>query len=82
MVKSINIKKLHIKFVLRHHWERGEDLWRSKMEFKKKELGLFYRRSMCVGYEKHRPSYMFGINLIWVKMWMTVDYKVMHFKID
>ena len=82
MAKSFKIKNLHIRFVLRHHWEKGDNLWRSKMEFKTKEFGVFYRRNMCVGYGKHRPSYMFGIQLGWIKAWMTIDYKVMHFKLD
>ena len=82
MVKSFSIKKLHIKFVFRHYWEKGDDWGSKRMHFNTKEFGIFFRRDMCVGYGKTRPSYMFGIQLGWIKAWMTIDYKVMHFKID
>ena len=83
MVKSIDIKRLHIKFVFRHYWEKGDkSLFYRRMDFNTKNFGIFFRRDMCVGVGKTRPSYMLGIQLGWIKTWMTVDYKVMHFKID
>ena len=94
MVKNFNIKKLNIKFVFRHYWEeRGESAYLSRYPFKTKEFGIFFRKDLCVGYAKsgatdifseknHRPSYMFGIQLGWIKAWMTIDYGVIHFNTD
>jgi len=82
MVKNINIKGLHIKFAFRHYWEKDKGLLERRANFNTKQFGIFFRRDMCVGYGGTRPSYMFGIQLGWIKAWMTIDYKVMHFKID
>jgi len=63
------------------------------MDFNTKEFGIFFRKDLCIGYAKkgvtdifneknNRPSYMFGIQLGWIKTWMTIDYGVIHFKTD
>ena len=87
MIKKIKIGHLRITWVIRHQWEKDEPetfLMRST-----RELGLFFRKSMAVGTRKRgrdmfdkgnlSPSYMFGLNLIWAKTWISVDWRVMHF---
>jgi len=87
MIKKIKIGHLRITWVIRHQWEKDEPetfLMRST-----RELGLFFRKSMAVGTRKGgramfdtgnlSPSYMFGLNLIWAKTWISVDWRVMHF---
>jgi hypothetical protein len=93
-IKRLKIGELNVKFVLRHYWENPdpENIWLRKFDFRRKEFGFWYDKNMCVGTTKKGkemfsdsnlyPSYMFGVNLIYVKFWITVDRKVLHIKID
>ena len=87
MIKAIKIGHLRITWVIRHQWEKDEPetfLMRST-----RQLGLFFRKDRAVGTRKKgrsmfdkgnlSPSYMFGLNLIWAKTWISVDWRVMHF---
>ena len=86
MIKAIKIGHLRITWVLRHQWEKEEPetfLMRST-----RELGFFFRKDRAVGTRKRgramfdrdnlSPSYMFGLNLIWAKTWICVDWRVLH----
>jgi hypothetical protein len=90
-VGKIKLGHLTIKGVFRHMWDSPEDELLQRHEFRTKELGLFFRKDMCIGVSKkgkemfsrdnHYPSYMIGLNLIFIKCWITIDWKVKHFEI-
>jgi hypothetical protein len=87
MIKKIKIGHLVIKGVFRHQWEKTESRIINRTEWRNKELGIFYRKVMCVGIEKKfnksnlRPSYMFGINLIWCRMWIELNFKILELEL-
>ena len=93
-IKRLKIGEINVKFVLRHYWETPdpENIWIRKFDFRRKEFGFWYDKNMCVGTTKKGkemfsdsnlyPSYMFGVNLIYIKFWITVDRKVLHIKLD
>lgn len=93
-IKRLKIGEINVKFVLRHYWENPdpENIWIRKFDFRRKEFGFWYDKNMCVGTTKKGkemfsdsnlyPSYMFGVNLIYIKFWITVDRKVLHIKLD
>jgi hypothetical protein len=93
-IKRLTLDDLTIKFVLRHYWENPDsnNIWTTKYDFRRKELGLWYDKRMAVGTTKKGkeafsesnlyPSYMFGVNLLYIKFWITVDRKVLHIKLD
>lgn len=93
-IKRLSIGDLHVKFVLRHYWENPDpnNLWIRRYDFRRKELGFWYDKNMAVGTTKKGkeafsdsnlyPSYMFGVNLIYVKFWITIDRKVLHIKLN
>lgn len=93
-IKRLKIGDLTVKFVLRHYWENPDPdhIWIRKYDFRRKELGFWYDKNLAVGTTKKGkeafsgsnlyPSYMFGVNLIYVKFWITVDRKVLHIKLD
>jgi hypothetical protein len=86
MIKKIKIGKLRISFVLRHKWEKTKSRIDS-FRWRGKEIGIFYRKNMCVGNklkgramfsdENMVPSYQFGIVLVWVKCWIDIDWGVL-----
>lgn len=93
-IKRLTLGDLHVKFVLRHYWENPDpnNIWIRRYDFRRKELGFWYDKNMAVGTTKKGkeafsesnlfPSYMFGVNLLYIKFWITVDRKVLHIKID
>jgi len=70
--------------VFRHKWDSTENLYTSVHEYKTKELGIFYRKDMCLresrGNPKYNlyPSFMLGLNLIWAKCWIEINYNIHH----
>jgi hypothetical protein len=84
---KINLGHLKILGVFRHRWDNPEHRLVSDSEWRMKQLGVFFKKTLCVGTSKKgkemfekdylRPSYMFGINLIWVKMWIEVSWKAL-----
>ena len=92
-IKRIKIGDLTVKFVLRHYWENEKDLpiWERRNNFRRKELGFWFQKSLAVSNKKkgkeafHEsnlvPSYMLGVNLIYAKFWITIDRNVLHFEI-
>lgn len=93
-IKRIKIGDLTVKFVFRHYWENEKDLpiWERRNNFRRKELGFWFQKSLAVGTKKKGkeafsesnlvPSYMLGMNLIYAKCWITIDRNVLHIKID
>ena len=93
-IKRFKIGEINVKFVLRHYWENPdpENIWIRKFDFRRKEFGFWYDKNMCVGTTKKGkemfsdsnlyPSYMFGVNLLYIKFWITIDRKVLHIKLD
>lgn len=89
MVKKFTTKLIpliEINFV--HQWENNKSKLWNKHNWKKKELGLWYKKSFIVG----RPTtgmavneifnennlvkgYSFGINLIICKFWILLAFK-------
>jgi hypothetical protein len=90
MVKSIKIGNLSIKGVFRHKWEDPNEHRWEKREWKRKEIGIFFQKHLCVGTDKKgkemfscdnlKPTYMFGVRFIWFKMWIEISWKVLHLK--
>jgi hypothetical protein len=72
MVKFINIKKIKITLVFRHYWEK-KNRWTNNNEFEKKVFGIFYRKDNSQ--HKLLVSYTFGVQLGWVKFWISVGRK-------
>jgi len=93
-IKRLTLGDLHVKFVLRHYWENPDPdhIWIRRYDFRRKELGFWFDKNMAVGTTKKGkeafsesnlfPSYMFGVNLLYIKFWITVDRKVLHLKIN
>lgn len=93
-IKRLKIGDLTVKFVLRHYWENTDpdNIWIRRYDFRRKELGFWYDKNMAVGTSKKGkeafhssnlvPSYMFGVNLLYVKFWITIDRKVLHINLD
>ena len=96
IVKKLNIGEVEITFVIRYRWEKNEDKTRKLMNditmWRNWELGLWFKRIQIVGKKNfHKPSewgnnlvnqYMFGINLLIWKLWITFVRKGMNIKID
>lgn len=88
MIKAIKIGHLRITWALRHQWEKELEPETFLMK-STRQLGIFFRKSKAVGTRKKgramfdgdnlSPSYTFGLNLIWAKTWINVDWKVLHF---
>jgi hypothetical protein len=84
MVKHIKIVNVNFMFVFRHKFEKEtEDNLIDKMLWRDYRLGFWYKRSKMVGEKDFKNplkwginlvnSYMFGIDLIWCKMWVEID---------
>jgi hypothetical protein len=83
MIKRTKIKGLNIKFVLRHQWEKVKFPY--NRIFRRKEIGVWYEKNYIVGSKNFHdvsqwennlvPMYMVGIQFIFFKAWITIDYK-------
>ena len=90
MIKKLRIGKLKITFVFRHKWEKNDIM--NRMDFNRKELGLFYQKYRAVGSKKkgmamfdkdnHVNKYILGVNLIWAKFWFDVGSGVLELNVD
>lgn len=92
MIAKTQLGKLGLSIVLRHYWDKKSRLmWRH--DWNQKKLGIFWSKSLAVGSKTKGkdafltknliPCYLFGLNLIWVKIWIEVDWgKVLRFNID
>jgi hypothetical protein len=75
----IKTKHLSVLGVFKHKW--GEDIV-DRYTFKTLYLGLFFSKSKAVGYGRNPWVVIIGINLLWVKAWLKINWKVKTFKMD
>lgn len=80
-------------FVLRHRFEKKDenDIWDTLMEWREWRLGFWFKRWEVVGRKMfHKPEewnnnlvyeYMIGLDLLWCKVWFTVNKGAMHLDI-
>lgn len=90
MTAAINIGNLHIRGTLRHRFEKYEERWWERYTWREWELGLWFRKYKAVSKkdfkdvskwaENFANIYTMGLNLLIVKMWIDIDYGVMHIK--
>ncbi len=67
---------LTITAVFRHQWDSPKDIYHSRYEFKPRRLGIWWKSYRAAG------TTMIGLNLIWVKCWIEVGWKILTLKID
>jgi len=83
--------RFKIKFVFRHRFEKFMDLSDTHSMWGKWELGMWFKKNMCVGikytgkkvFSKNNlfPEYMVGFNLLWIKLWITMSWNVLEIDI-
>lgn len=84
MFKHLKMKRINIQFVFRHKFEKEtEDNLIDKVLWREYRLGLWFKRDKMVGEKDFKNpakwninlvnSYMFGVDLIWCKMWVEVN---------
>lgn len=91
MVRSLQISKLHVRFVFRHKWDEESRSGVYSTMFRGYEIGIWYRRNKIVGRKNFKDpkkwgnnlvySYMMGVDLIICKTWIEFDFGGMHLKI-
>ena len=79
-------------FVFRHRYEKMDNDWATKIiMWNEWQLGFFFRKFKVVGRMnrslnketiEHVNEYMFGVNLLWCKMWFRVSKDALTLKID
>jgi len=89
-ILRINLGALRIRLVFRHRFEKYMDLSDTHSMWGKWELGMWFKKSMCIGtkytgknmFSKNNlfPDYTVGVNLLWFKVWMTVSWNVLEFR--
>lgn len=82
MVKHLTIKNWNISFVFRHKFEKDRGCKQRKCMKKEYSLGVYYRRHQtlektdCKSAEEWRNNfvsvYVFGVDLILCKMYMSI----------
>jgi hypothetical protein len=90
MIAKLKMGRLNLRFVFNHQWE--DDGLMSRLNFKPKRLGLWWRRELAVGVRKAGraafdrdnlvPSYQVGLDLIVCRVWLSWDLGVKHFKLE
>ncbi len=85
MVKKIKIGKCNIEIVLRHRFEKQEFLNR---DFERWRIGLWFKKREILGKNNfNKPSkwgenlvnsYMFGLDFLLFKTFISIDYNGMH----
>jgi hypothetical protein len=85
-ILSFKIGSLRIKFVFRHKFEKHRTMF-DDSSFRRYELGIWFKKNLCVGTKKKGidafskdnlcPEYMIGINLLVAKLWLTVSWNVL-----
>jgi hypothetical protein len=91
-IGKIRLGHLRITAVFRHQWDSPEIGWYGRHQFKNRQLGVFWKKHLCVGTAKEGknmfdkdnlyPSYMIGLYLIWAKCWIEVSWKVLELTTD
>ena len=72
-------KHLVIDFHFKHKWDK--DIL-NRHAFDRSELGIEWQRYKSVGYGKNPFSFIFVVNLIWIRFWFNIKWKVKVFHID
>lgn len=87
MIAKLKMGRLNLHLVLRHRWEAGDFM--SRLDFKTRRLGLWWRRELAIGV--HKPgraafdrdnlvsSWSLGLDLVWVRCWIGWDLGARHF---
>jgi len=90
MIKKMNVRGLRINLIFKHRWQKLEhfeyNTWKSY------ELGLWFKKNKVVSKPLKGPAvlgpggktsnaYMFGINLLVVKMWIDICYRPLQFEV-
>lgn len=88
MIGRLKIGKLSIVGVIRHRWEKKERPLDNYGMWRDWKVGFWFKKSKAVGSknfknpskwgENLRNTYMIGIDFLVVKMWIDLDYGVMH----
>jgi hypothetical protein len=78
MIKKFKIGNLNVKLGFKHYWQSHVIQY---MDFREFHLGLKYKKTVSIGSDKkgrdmfdddnHVTTHVFGLNLIWVKIWMS-----------
>lgn len=87
-ILRLKLGSLKIKFVFRHRFEKYRTL-SDRSEWRNWELGVWFRKSRLVGTMKKGkgafgsdnlvPEYMLGLNLLVIKLWVTVSRNALEF---
>lgn len=82
MVGKLRLRKIRFTFVFRYKWD-DIDKMRYNSEFREYEIGFWFKKNRIVGNKDFKQpkewannlvnQYMFGINLLICKMWLTFD---------
>lgn len=83
MIKRLNIKTLKITFVLRYRWEKKKSIYTEMTIWREWELGMWFKKQKIVSCKDYKHptrwnsnlvnSYMIGINLLWIKLWVEFN---------
>jgi len=79
MSKKFKIGNLNIKLGLNHYWRSHVVHY---IYFRELHLGLSYKKTRSIGKkgkamfddDNHVITHIFGLNLIWVKMWVSFTF--------
>ena len=86
MIKRFNIGNLYLTFVLRHYWEKDDNVHIARFTngFRQKWFGVWFRKNVAVGAKKQGKVMfdddnmitirMVGIQLGWIKLWLTFSF--------
>ena len=90
MILKGHVFGYRINFVFRHRWEDNDRAF-YKLEWKTKELSIWYKTYETVSKPKNGPavlgiggststSYLFGVTLIVCKFWFDICYRPLELK--
>ena len=87
MSKTIRILGANITFVFRHKWDAEKSPSFYSYMFRTYNLGIWFKKFKAVGKKDFKrttewpnnlvPVYMVGVDLIVIKMWITLDFGAM-----
>lgn len=87
MVKRLKIKNRNIAFVFKTKYDKTDKILEHRSRWRKIRLGLFYSKTKVVSTKNFKDAkswsvnlvneYMFGVNLIIIKMWFTISKNAM-----
>jgi len=72
MVITLIKKPLHINFVVRHRFEKKNDVM-NRFEWHRWEIGIWFKHYEAMSAKwKAKNSYMIGMNMLIVKFWLDI----------